>query len=142
MELITPEIRARLLANGAMPDGADHFPVVKLFYPCGAATWLITEMLPDDPSLMFGLADLGHPEIGYISLSELQAFRGRFNVGIERDLHFVARFPLSVYADAARDCGRITESAEVLSRFARRRGLEAAPVESTPPATIPGGGQQ
>ena len=128
MELITPALRERLLANGAIGDKADHFPVVKLFDPCSAATWLITEISPEDPVIAFGLADLGlgHPEIGYISLEEIQAYRGRLNLGIERDLYFVARFPLSVYADAARSRGRIVEAAETLSQIARERGLDGS----------------
>ncbi|GER21438.1 MULTISPECIES: DUF2958 domain-containing protein [Variovorax] len=45
MELITPELRELLLANGeASRDNRhfDPFPVIKWFNPCGAATWLIT----------------------------------------------------------------------------------------------------
>ena len=47
MKLITSALREQLLANGARRD-ADHVPVLKLFNPVGAATWLITEMDPDD----------------------------------------------------------------------------------------------
>jgi hypothetical protein len=126
MDLIPPKIRARLLANGAAETETDHLPVVKLFYPCGAATWLITEMMPDENDSLFGLADLGFgcPELGYLSLSELQSFKGRFGLGIERDLHFVARFPLSVYTEAARRAGGITESIADLAAIARERGIE------------------
>ena len=48
MELITSAQREKLLANGAN-RGADHMPVVKLFNPCGAGTWLVTELDPEDP---------------------------------------------------------------------------------------------
>jgi hypothetical protein len=125
MELITTELRARLLANGAAKGDTDHFPIVKLFDPCGAATWFITEMMPHEPDILYGLCDLGLgcPELGYVSLSELQSVRGRFGLGIERDLHFVARFPLSVYAEAARLEGRITESVTTLTLVARDRGF-------------------
>ena len=58
MELITPEQREQLIANGAK-RGADHKPVVKLFNPCGAGAWLVTELDPEDTSVAFGLADLG-----------------------------------------------------------------------------------
>ena len=54
MQLITPELREQLLANGARRS-ADHFPVLKLFNPTGAATWLVTEMDPDDHDYLFGL---------------------------------------------------------------------------------------
>jgi hypothetical protein len=60
MILLTPSMRARLLANGRMPD-ADHIPVVKFFNPFGQGTWLATE-LDEDGDILFGLADLGYPE--------------------------------------------------------------------------------
>ena len=59
MILLTPSQRARLLANGRMPD-ADHIPVVKFFNPFGRGTWLATE-LDEDGDILFGLADLGYP---------------------------------------------------------------------------------
>ena len=46
-------------------------------------------------------------ELGYASLSELSAYRGRFGLGIERDLWFKADGPLSAYAAAARVADRI-----------------------------------
>jgi len=132
MILIPDDIRQRLLANGAAEPEADPVPVVKLFDPTGAATWLITEMRPDEPDILFGLCDLGFgcPELGYVSLSELESVRGPLGLGIERDLYFVGRFPLSVYAEAARLAGRITESERLLARAAaalRSRNLEFPP---------------
>jgi len=118
MKLLTNELRDKLLANGreqAKVKGTkaekDFWPVVKLFYPAGAATWLLTELDPDDPDIAFGLADLGHgfPELGSVRISELESFRGTFRLGIERDLHFEAKAPLSRYADAAREAGRIVQ---------------------------------
>lgn len=119
MKLLTKELAARLLENGreqAKVKGTrnerDFFPVVKFFYPAGAATWLITEADPEDPDILFGLCDLGHgfPELGSVRLSELASFRGRFGLGIERDLHFTAIAPLSHYAEAAREAGCIVET--------------------------------
>lgn len=117
--LIPDDLRAQLLKNGDDPE-QDHLPVVKLFNPTGAATWLLTEMLPHNPDLLFGLCDLGMgtPELGYVSLSELEAVKGRLGLGIERDLYFAARFPLSVYAEAARAAGSITESEPLLRQAA------------------------
>ncbi len=113
--LIPESLRATLLRNGATPE-ADHAPVVKLFDPTGAATWLLSEMLPHNPDLLFGLCDLGmgYPELGYVSLAELESVKGRLGLGIERDLHFEGRFPLSVYAEAARVAGSITETEPLL----------------------------
>ena len=119
MKLLTKELRDKLLANGreqAKVKGTkaerDFWPVVKFFYPAGAATWLITEADPEDHDILFGLCDLGHgfPELGSVRISELESFKGRFGLGIERDLHFEAKGPLSLYADAAREAGAIVES--------------------------------
>jgi len=119
MILITEELRARLLANGAAEAETDHVPVVKLFNPVGAAMWLLTELDADGDTL-FGLCDLGFgfPELGSVSLAELQAIKGPIGIGIERDLAFAARFPLSVYAEAARRAGFITEAERLLRQAA------------------------
>ena len=92
----------KLLANGKNRY-QDHAPVVKYFDPCGAATWLISEV--DDDGIAFGLCDLGMgcPELGNVSLEEMISI-GR----IERDLHFKGKRPLSWYADQARKEGRIS----------------------------------
>ncbi len=121
MELVTPEQRETLLANGAK-RGADHVPLVKLFNPCGAGTWLVTELDTEDASIAFGLADLGFgtPEIGSFSLTELEAFQGPFGLGIERDLYFEGKFSLSAYAEAARNAGRIVEYGPELDAAGRR----------------------
>jgi hypothetical protein len=71
-ELLTIEDRVRILVN-AIADDRDPPPVLKLFTPDAAATWLISEVDPDDPDRLFGLCDLGlgFAELGYVSLAEL-----------------------------------------------------------------------
>src|SRR3546814_17738089 len=112
MNLLTPELRERLLANGRARDG-DHVPVVRFFNPLGIGTWLATE-LDEDGDTLFGLADLGEPELGSFSLSEMAALRLSFGMGIERDILFEGAFPISVYAEAARRTGSIPPPAHVL----------------------------
>lgn len=117
MELLTAEIEARLLANGSQNaeriaiDGntIDFHPVVKLFTPDAACTWLLTEIDPDNPDIAFGLCDLGmgFPELGSVSLSELAALRGKLGLPVERDLHFAANKTLTAYADEAATHGHI-----------------------------------
>ena len=116
MTLITKALTEQLLANGraqraAMDKGADALdfkPVVKLFTPDAQCTWLLTELDPDD-GLAFGLCDLGigEPELGYVSLVELQSVRGKLGLPIERDLHFEADKAISAYAEEARQLRRI-----------------------------------
>jgi len=124
--LITPAIRDRLMANGGTARETDHVPVVKLFDPVGAAIWLITEMMPQDPDLMFGLCDLGmgFPELGYVRLSELEAIRLPLGFGIECDPHFTAKHPLSVYAAAARFCAFVVEDETALIEAAAMLAAE------------------
>jgi Protein of unknown function (DUF2958) len=135
MDLVPDDIRRRLLTNGAAEVETDHVPVVKFFDPTGAATWLITEMMTDEPDILFGLCDLGmgYPELGYVSLSELQSVKGRLGLGIERDLYFSARFPLSVYARAAHVAGSITESEHALAQAAAALSRPSLPHPELPP---------
>jgi hypothetical protein len=119
MMLLTKAQREQLLDNGrrqaavkGTPAEIDFFPVVKLFDPCGAGTWLLTEIDPDDETVAWGLCDLGmgFPEFGTVSLTELGEYRGRLGLGIERDLYFKAREPISAYIDAAAKADRIVEN--------------------------------
>jgi len=103
---------AQLLANGHCTAGGEDIdppPVVKLFTPDANATWLLTEIDPDDEDLAFGLCDLGlgYPELGHVRLSELAGLRGRLGLPIERDEHFHPDRPLSGYTEAARTKGAI-----------------------------------
>lgn len=112
MKLILDAHRTTMLANGqksAAGDDHDPYPVVKLFTPDGAATWLLTELDPADPDIAFGLCDLGlgYPELGSVRISEIAAVRGRMRLPVERDLHFKADKPLSAYAAEAARAGRI-----------------------------------
>lgn len=112
MILLTPDLRERLLANGRR-SGLDHVPVVKFFNPLGIGTWLATELDADGDTL-FGLADLGDPELGSFSLAEMTSLRLPFGMGIERDILFEGLFPLSAYAEAARLAGSIVYSERLL----------------------------
>lgn len=116
MKLLTAAQSARLIKNGQLqtkvkgtPREHDFQPVVKLFDPTGAGTWLLTEIEPDDPDVAWGLADLGMgtPEFGTIDLAELRRHRGRLGLGIERDRHWRAEGPISAYIAAASAAGRI-----------------------------------
>mgnify|MGYP003395102625 CR=1 FL=1 len=67
--------------------------LVKLFDPTGSWTWYISEY-DTETREAFGLVDGFEAELGYISMPELVAFRGRFGLPLERDLHWTPR-PLS-----------------------------------------------
>ena len=127
MLLLTQDLRARLIANGQCRG--DHTPVIKFFSPVGAATWLFSE-LDEDGDTLFGLCDLGFgcPEMGSASLAEIAGVKLPFGLSIERDLHFEGRFPLTIYADAARLCGGITEDAARLEAAVIARANEQSEI--------------
>jgi hypothetical protein len=145
MILLPPETRFALRANDINRRAAasagttepDPAPVLKLFNPLGAATWLATE-LDEDGDTLFGLADLGFgcPELGYFSLSEIAGVRLPFGMTIERDLSFETAVPLTIWAETARRAGSILW-AETLLRRAVQTG--AAPDLPHRPGE-PGGG--
>ena len=106
-KLISEASFAALLENGQATAGGDKIdppPVVKIFTPDAGATWLLTEVDPDDEDRAFGLCDLGlgYPELGWVRFSELEAVRGRLGLPVEVDQHFEATRPLSEYSDEAR----------------------------------------
>jgi hypothetical protein len=113
--LLTPELAAQLRANARLRE-PDAVPVVKLFNPAGAGTWLVTE-LDEDGDTLFGLADLGmgFPELGSFSLAELQALRLPLGLAIERDLSFSTSFALSVWAETARSTGSLMAAEQILA---------------------------
>lgn len=119
MILLTSELRERLLANGRLTD-MDHVPVVKFFNPLGEGVWLATELDANGDTL-FGLADLGEPELGSFSLAEMASIRLPFGLGVERDILFETRFPISVWAEAAWQTGSIRAAERVLYGVALKR---------------------
>jgi len=90
MKLMTKELEKRFAKVGRQEDVKDPIIIAKFFNPQGAGTWLATEYSPGD-KIFFGYASIfgDHcDEWGYFSLAELQEYKGRFGLGIERDLHF------------------------------------------------------
>ncbi len=110
--LIPTHIRDQLLANGAKSaagEDIDPVPIVKLFTPDANATWLLTELDPEQPTIAFGLCDLGLgcPELGSVSLQEIASVRGPMGLSVERDEHYAETRSLSVLAKLAHRAGCI-----------------------------------
>lgn len=97
MKLMTKEVLKRLPPLYSQEKVEDPIAQVKFFNPTGAGTWYLTEYDPEE-KLGFGLCVIQEAELGYVSIEELEQFRGRFGLGIERDIHWKPR-PLS-------ECGR------------------------------------
>ncbi len=127
MILLTDDLREHLLANGRQRV-AGGVPVVKLFNPLGEGVWLASKLDADGDTL-FGLADLGYPELRTLSLEEMTSIHLPFGMGIERDILFTGGFPISVWAETAREAGSIRAAECVLYRAAPSRldGRDAPP---------------
>ncbi len=85
MTLLPDYIRRQLPPIYAQEElGEDAVVHIHFFVAGGRGDWWITEGSPeDDDFIMFGLCDLGFPELGYVSLNELES------VGVvERDLYW------------------------------------------------------
>ena len=112
MQLLTPEHCETMLANGRRYQADPDFeaaPVVKLFTPWGACTWLLTDLDPEDQDIASGLCDLGfgEPELGSVRISEIEGLRGPCGLRAERDVNFIAKDTIGTYAARARINGRI-----------------------------------
>jgi hypothetical protein len=63
--------------------------VVKIFNPYGKGTWFILNSDPNDPDYLWAIVDLGYgAEVGSVSRTDLETYRGKFGMGFERDLSF------------------------------------------------------
>jgi hypothetical protein len=96
MQLLTKEIintakkNPKFHLGGQDGKGLDSQLLVKFFNPCGAGTWLITEMEEQDDGdfLMYGYCHIFEWEWGYVSLNELVNLRcPPFGLGIEREMY-------------------------------------------------------
>lgn len=125
--LLSKAAHARLIANGKQGRALDHVPVVKIIDPGSPATWLLTEIRPDDADMVYGLLhderNERSPELGYASLAFLSSDYGRFREPLTCDPDFAPRYPVSVYAKAARLVGRITCEPETLYLVATALGI-------------------
>lgn len=91
MKLMTKQIEKRAQAQYKKGNDLYQDVVAKFFDPTGSWTWYLMNQDPQDPDYLWGIVKGFEVEIGSFSLSELQAIRGRFGLGIERDLYFTPR---------------------------------------------------
>ncbi len=91
MKLLTKEILKKVPPLYAQEKkGNDAIVYAKFFDPCGSWTWFMTEYNPET-GIAFGLVKGLDTELGYFSIPELEAYQGRFGLGIERDLYFAPK---------------------------------------------------
>ena len=95
MKLLTKEILKKLPPLYSQENNPDPTVWVKFFDPTGSWTWYATEgSQEDDDFIFFGLVDGFEEELGNFSLKELESVKGKFGLGIERDMYFIPK-PLS-----------------------------------------------
>jgi len=91
MKLLPNDVRERIppLYSGERLTKDQRMVVAKFFNPTGNWTWYVLEGQPeDDDYLFYGLVDGFEKEYGGFSLKELESVKGRFGLGIERDMYW------------------------------------------------------
>jgi len=91
---MTKELYEKMPKLGSTSEKkAENIPIIcKFFDPTGSWTWYAVEGQPEgDDFIFYGFVRGLENEFGNFSLNELQSVKGRFGLGIERDLHFKNR---------------------------------------------------
>ena len=100
IKLLTKELEKTLPALYSQEKNADPMVICKFFTPDAGWSWYAIEGSPVDDNglcdtnkekvgfLFFGLVCGLDVELGYFLLAELETFRGKFGLPIERDLYF------------------------------------------------------
>jgi len=93
MKLLTAQLIKRFAQVGSQEERKDPLAIAKFFNPAGAGTWFATEIDPETGNFFGYVSIFGNwnDEWGSFSLRELEHFRGRFGLGIERDRFFTER---------------------------------------------------
>jgi len=85
--LISNLVKSKLPALYSQESEEDPTVYLKFFNPCGSQSWFLTEYDPED-NMAFGYVDLGEPELGYFSITELEEIVLPMGLKIERDISF------------------------------------------------------
>ena len=96
---MTKELEKQFKKMGSQENKSDPIVIAKFFNPTGAGTWYATEYDPASRDFFGYVSIFGdyNDELGYFNLYELQSYKGKFGLGIERDLYFKQQ-PLSKVA--------------------------------------------
>ena len=88
MKLLTQEILNKIPPlRGQESKGDEAIIHVKFFDPQGSWTWYATEY-DTETKTFFGMVHGLEKELGYFDLNELESYRGRLGLGIERDRYW------------------------------------------------------
>jgi len=89
MKLMTKELEQKFAKVGSQENINDPVIIAKFFNPTGSGTWYATEYDPETRTFFGYVSIFGdwNDEWGTFSLDELESFRGKMGLGIERDLY-------------------------------------------------------
>jgi len=90
MKLMTKELETRFAKVGSQENVKDPIVIAKFFNPTGIGYWFATKYDPEE-KMFFGYVSLFgdyNDEWGSFSLEELETFKGKMGLGIERDMYF------------------------------------------------------
>ena len=90
MQLLTKELLKRFEKVGRQEDVSDPIVIAKFFNPAGAGIWYAMEYNSETKEFFGYVSIFGdwNDEWGSFALSELENYRGKFGLGIERDRYF------------------------------------------------------
>jgi len=94
---MTKEIEKKAQKQFPLGSKMSQMVLAKFFDPCGGWTWYLMNQDPNDPNYLWGIVKGFEVEIGSFSLSELSSYRGKFGLGIERDLYFTPKSAKEVW---------------------------------------------
>ncbi|MBP9779803.1 DUF2958 domain-containing protein [Candidatus Gracilibacteria bacterium] len=86
MQLLTKELLQKFNTLGSQENVSDPIIVAKYFHPASSWTWFATEF-DIESRIFFGYVVGLDSEYGYFSLDELESFRDRYGLKIERDMY-------------------------------------------------------
>lgn len=92
MKLLTAELlkRFKKVGNDEETSTENKVIICKFFNPTGRGTWYATEY-NEKEKMFFGYVSIFgdyNDEWGYFTIDELEDFKGKFGLGIERDITF------------------------------------------------------
>ena len=90
MKLMTKALEKQFTKVGSQENSENPTVLAHFFNPVGGGNWFATEYNPID-KIFFGYVSLFNDhcnEWGSFSLEELESVKGRFGLGIERNLYF------------------------------------------------------
>jgi hypothetical protein len=90
MKMMTKTLERRFAKIGSQENKKGPIILAMFFNPTGAGTWYVTEYDPKTQTFFGYVSIFGYwnDEWGYFSLDELQSYKGKFGLGIERDIYF------------------------------------------------------